>query len=552
MCERKPILIRDLIQRRALSLARAALLEVAGEETSHPRAADGGGSGADVGADDAEEPQMPFRSPRSLLLPSCSGSEAAATDACATHTQSSTSATPRPLSRLRGAASTVRAAVRMRADVPQRTALPTGSLPRPNQPLDVGAALTLEGLVAAERFDAAVALAVAFDRELRGGEAARARAAAVRGGRHGLALVTRALAAHAAALQREAATGGAPTGGALTDDDAMTGLGEEEKSTAASAAWRQLRLVLLEYDSEASNYEMGAAAVQGALSVLRADALPAWLLDYFGAGSPSWASSSAPPPPGSALELRVSCAAAGSSASVADADERVRNLIARFPALRSKAVLRRLAPRMGCVGREGYVQIVQGVDGGDALMGGTREKTREEVAVPDPELLDAVRRLEAELRTMDAGSWQLRRNPAALCRALLGAPTGLGEAMRQLRKGCEAAVAERDRWGATESEARARWVTDGLLEQLYAVVAQRQGVSQNEVDAQHGIPGEPHLDEELKKCFGAIGAYVAPERTTPATDAPTGYVRLPRADEPRKMSSEELFLQFLESATRGG
>ena len=99
----------------------------------------------------------------------------------------------------------------------------------------------------------------------------------------------------------------------------------------------------------------------------------------------------------------------------------VADSIERYPAAQASLRLR---------GRVGW--------GGDAI-----------VSIPPPETEVArshARLLTEELRQKDCGCRPLRRNPAALCAALVdaGSEEALREALRLVRAGCDAALAERD------------------------------------------------------------------------------------------------------------
>jgi len=176
--------------------------------------------------------------------------------------------------------------------------------------------------------------------------------------------------------------------------------------------------------------------------------------------------------------------------------------------------------------------------------------------------------LESQLRTIDPGCYPVRRNPAALCRALLdtGVDSQLLEAMQLVKAGCEAALEERDRWSGLhdEGQRRDRWVTPAIIDRIHAAVARSQGVAPWEADG--ALPGvlQPHL----RACFDSMELYLdidLPQPWAPADKAwrvanavvdgewdgeaphalrPTG------ADDARLMSTEELYMQTVETAVR--
>ena len=204
--------------------------------------------------------------------------------------------------------------------------------------------------------------------------------------------------------------------------------------------WRRLRLLLERHDSEINNFGLSATAAKSALHSDPSRGLPKWLLDRFGA---------APPPDGAERVLRVS-AAVGGEAGVDGAQRSIERLVELYPAARAELTIR---GNLGC--------------GGDAFL-----------SLPPAEetsARDHAKRLEDELRLKDPGCWPMRRNPAALCRALLLYPdTQLKECLRQMENGCGAACEEMRRWGRDEKQKRSRWVTCGLVDQLHAAVARQQ------------------------------------------------------------------------------
>ena len=219
----------------------------------------------------------------------------------------------------------------------------------------------------------------------------------------GLPLVAYELAAHAARL------------------DASAGRHAEYDGPESHAEWRRLRLLLSRHDSEAEDWSLGSTAARGCLSVAPARDLPPWLVAHVDPPQPSAAD------PERYSLLRVSARAAGSvgqgGAAAADGGAAVRRALdelkARHPAANAAVVVR---------GSPGF--------GGDATL------------VLPPGSAAAGQALEQELRALDPGCRPLRRNPAALCRALLapridGAPPSLAAmrtALRTVRSGCDAAL----------------------------------------------------------------------------------------------------------------
>jgi len=123
-----------------------------------------------------------------------------------------------------------------------------------------------------------------------------------------------------------------------------------------------------------------------------------------------------------------------------------------------------------------------------------------------------------------------RRNPAALCRALLRYPnaTQLEEALRQVGLGCRAAVDGRE----------VPWVTPDLIDDLH-----------RKLEASAAPPSA----DLARECFAAIEAYLdwGARPASPPLDsrsAPPHYVRPVGADKPREMGADELMDQLLESA----
>ena len=139
-------------------------------------------------------------------------------------------------------------------------------------------------------------------------------------------------------------------------------------------------------------------------------------------------------------------------------------------------------------------------------------------------------------------------------------------AMRLVREGCEAALAERATFGtiALEFERRDRWVTAGLIDAVHERVASEQGVAPWEAEATR--PG--WMQPELSRCFEKMELYLdidLPEPWAPADkarlvgdacvdgdwDGETPYmIRAADADAPREMSTEQLFLRMVECAVK--
>ncbi|KAL1512057.1 hypothetical protein AB1Y20_005330 [Prymnesium parvum] len=377
------------------------------------------------------------------------------------------------------------------------------------EPRVAEAAAVLHGLVRAERFDAAAALALAFAREL-DALAVSSRAPG------GMALVVRRLAARCVAKDEQAAFGGG----------------------AAHGEWRRLQRLLERHDCEAANYELSAAAARAALDANPSRPLPPWLLRRFGA---------APPRRGEApLVLRLSGGVAREVGSEEEARREVRarvgRLLDKYPAAAAALSLR------GAIGG--------GIDAAVTLPPPTSDEGAAQAE-----------KLEAELRALDPGCWPLRRNPAALCGALIAhadAPAALKEALRQVEMGCVAALEEKRRWGGEEKQKRARWVTCGLIDKLHTAVAKHQGFAPWEADGTQPGPLQP----ELGRCFAAIERYLdidLPQVWEPpmkaqlvANAAVDGewdveeprFERDPSADQPRHMFQDEVFVQLLESAVR--
>lgn len=244
---------------------------------------------------------------------------------------------------------------------------------------------------------------------------------------------------------------------------------------ASLNVWRPLRVLLERHDCEAINFELSAVAARAALDASPERTLPAWLLDWFGA---------APPEASAPRQLRISGAhcynAETGSAERRSIESLIQAVIEKYPAANARLRVR------GIVG-----------GGGDAtveLPGATTSESYEDA-----------KRLEDELRLIDPGCWPVRRNPAALCNALIESvhPNALREALRQVahqacsfsvwvtcsqrvarhskalvwsqvEKGCNAALEEKQRWGGAERQKRARWLTCGLIDKLHAAVARHQ------------------------------------------------------------------------------
>lgn len=141
----------------------------------------------------------------------------------------------------------------------------------------------------------------------------------------------------------------------------------------------------------------------------------------------------------------------------------------------------------------------------------------------------------------------MRRNPAALCRALLlHERTQLAELLRQVRLGCE--------WALRDPESPdARWVTHGLVDSIFGAVAARQGVAPSDVSASRGLPGDNGAQAELVRCVESVDRYLnlgcAVHKASPHAPYLAPYLgREPNWDAPRAMGTDELFLQLLETA----
>ena len=220
------------------------------------------------------------------------------------------------------------------------------------------------------------------------------------------------------------------------------------QAETAEREWERLKLLLQRHDCEANNFALSAAAAKHALRTDPTQQLPRWLLDSFGAE---------PPKEGEQRVLRIT-AAAGGEAGVAGVRRSIGESCKRYPAARASLTVR---GSLTC--------------GGDAVL-----------TIPplkgEAERVQA-RKLEEELRLKDPGCRPLRRNPAALCRALLESAENvqLKEALRQVEKGCKAACEETKHWRRAspgkrmdDKQKRTRWVTCGLVDQLHAAVARHQ------------------------------------------------------------------------------
>ena len=338
--------------------------------------------------------------------------------------------------------------------------------------------------------------------------------------------------------EADAAPDGPPTGlpllvGELAMACAALAPGGEEEAL--------LRALLREHDCEEANYELGAAAVSYWLHAGAAAApLPSWLLDHFGAAPPQLAAPSAtaaggdaPPPP---QVYRVTAAAGGEDGAAA-AEARVRALLVALP-------------------RAGAALEVRGVlgHGGSAMLSVPRAAADAEAARQAQALVD-------QLYALDPGCRPARRNPAALCRALLRHPERqLQQALRQVRLGCEAGLADE----------RCCWVTPKLIDDVHAEVARQQGVAPCSADG--GAEGA--LQPELRACFAAIDTYydhvvVGLPRAACLRDDPTmrrmvnygeGWPEAPpvylsagayeTGAAAAPVQAEELFVQMLETSAR--
>ena len=263
--------------------------------------------------------------------------------------------------------------------------------------------------------------------------------------------------------------------------------------------------------------------------------LPGWLLDHFGAApqqlaAPAAAAGDAPPPP---QVYRVTAAAGGEDGAAA-AEARVRALLAALP-------------------RAGAALEVRGVlgHGGSAMLSVPR-------AADDAEAARQAQALVDQLYALDPGCRPVRRNPAALCRALLRHPERqLRQALRQVRLGCEAGLADE----------RCCWVTPKLIDDVHAEVARQQGVAPCSADG--GAEGA--LQPELRACFAAIDTYydhvivglprAACLRDDPTMrrmvnygegwpEAPPAYLSAPTETAAAPVPADELFVQMLETSAR--
>ena len=322
--------------------------------------------------------------------------------------------------------------------------------------------------------------------------------------------------------EADAAPDGPPTGlpllvGELAMACAALAPGGEEEAL--------LRALLREHDCEEANYDLSAAAVSYWLHAGAAAApLPGWLLDHFGAAplqlaAPA-AAGDAPLPP---QVYRVTAAEAS-----------VRALLVKQP-------------------RAGAALEVRGVlgHGGSAMLSVPRVAADAEAERQAQELVD-------ELYDLDKGCRPARRNPAALCRALLRHPERqLRQALRQVRLGCEAGVIDD----------RCCWVTPKLIDDVHAEVARQQGVAPCSADG--GAEGV--LQPELRACFAAIDTYYDHVvvglplddclRDDPTMrrmvnygegwpEAPPVYLSAPTETAAAPVPADELFVQMLETSAR--
>jgi len=148
------------------------------------------------------------------------------------------------------------------------------------------------------------------------------------------------------------------------------------------------------------------------------------------------------------------------------------------------------------------------------------------------------------------------------------------EAIKCVRSGCEAALAEKASYNSldfTDFQRRDRWVSCGLIDKLHAAVARHQQVAAWEADGSQ--PGS--LQPELGRCFESIEKYLdidlpapwaPPDKARLVSDSVIlGYgessapqwdgeqpeaVRAANADDSRPRSHEELFKQMIECAIR--
>ena len=368
-------------------------------------------------------------------------------------------------------------------------------------------------------FDAAVELAAPFNVEMREHATCMARPG-------GLPLVAYELAQHCVRLDLASVPSGAEGGESHNE-------------------WRRLRRLLERHDASAYDWDVGTAAARGALAAAPARPLPRWLIEYtfppteVGAGGT---------PPATLLRITSSRRAARSDYDnrIVDNDEFARTLqrvLDSHPAANATLRLR------GAVGWRGDAHVIIPPH------------------APDTPAQEAAANLESELRQLDPGCMPLRRNPAALCRALLelgSTVEHLREVMRLVRDGCAAALRERDVWSARDTQRRDRWVTCGLIDKLHATVARMQGVAPWEADSTQ--PGE--LQPQLRECFDKIEMYLDIDLPTPwappdkarlISDAvvdgewdgePARAVVSATRDEPRQVATEEMFMWMLETAIK--
>ena len=261
-----------------------------------------------------------------------------------------------------------------------------------------------------------------------------------------------------------------------------------------------LRRLLAHHDCAAHGYELGAAVADALLAASGGGALPSWLVDH--------AMGRAAAADGSTLvEYRPSRAAL--------ADGRLNAVLSRHP-------LATLVER-----------------GAEAT-----------VAVPPAAA--------AELEGADPSGVPLRRNPAALVRAMLRETSSagdatLGAALALLKEGCVEGVAD----------PRLCWVTCGLIDLAHRRAAEAEGVGWWEAEA-HGWGGcagwgaaaDAYHDERvLGRAAGGggggegKGAVVDGEWSgaKPRYHDPSGGAALPAK---RAARPEEIFAQLLECAVR--
>jgi len=377
-----------------------------------------------------------------------------------------------------------------------------------NAAIRASPARVLESLLHHRQYDAAIQLALAFRREL---QYHTSREPSSMANPSGIALVAAVLAADAAI---------AP--------DTMD-------PNAVRQIWRRLRSLIDLHDDESDNFSISCAAAFAALRASPSSPLPQWLLDCFGASFTS--ASGADATPREVLELTIHTRGQSGGAGSTNAHRLALNTAKtilegashQFPA----AVYALHARGTGPGGRGvAFVRILA-----------TRQDDRSRQ--------DAIGLALAMLEP-SSHFWchPRRRNPAALCRALLAFKhTQLATLLEQLRLGCQDAV-------DNPNDPTARWITPALIDATFAAVCTRQGMLNHaSIDMNIGVPGDARASAELLRCVVAVDGYLQLGNANPpmASGQASGerYGTLLRgAGCHQGVGADALFRQMLDAATR--